>query len=124
MNPIQQIPTELLSALALFVKELDGHLVFFSSFLGELERSENEERLDQLQEKAVAMEHRFHVIKGAASFFKLQDIRVTAVEGEKLFKNGKLTTDDDTEALTTLKRIFTSLSTESSELRTAFSRMS
>lgn len=82
------IPQELRPAFAIFLKELDGHLSFFKQVLAELAHRSMETEQDSevlAGEQAKMLIHRFHVIKGGAGFFKLDEMRISAATGEKLF---------------------------------------
>lgn len=122
MLDISQIPSELRPALAIFLKELDVHISSLSTALTDIEKWATNHSVSESRSLAEAQifEHRFHLIKGGASFFKLDLLRDTAETGEEMFKHGELHSTDPDEVLFKLKRIVRTFDEQAEALRASF----
>ena len=71
----------LIPAMKIFIEELKGHVLFFESvMLGK----------GVAPEEALALENRFHVIRGGSGFLQLTEVRQVAEQGERFFREWKL----------------------------------
>ena len=85
MKSPKDLSPRLKEALRLFVKELDEHIGAFEQHLGE----EVEEPKSDSKNNILRLKNRFHLIKGGAGFFDLEEIQDTAAEGERLCEEPK-----------------------------------
>jgi len=117
MADSQQVPAALQSALGIFIKELDTHVVYFRELLSALEQ----EHASCLDESSKTLEHRFHVIKGGAGFLKLEEIRQSAILGESMFKHGIVHEQPEEKTTHQFIEIVDLLERQVGELRDTFS---
>jgi len=104
------IPPQLETAYKLFLEEFSTHLDFIAKKHSELLPLLHNLSNEECEKIRKSFHHRFHTIKGSSSFFKLEEIRSVAAEGEKLFNDAmskeafELAMQELSEVITKLKK--------------------
>ncbi len=119
MTDITQIPAELRPAFAIFLKELDTHVSYLVQTVQHMETLADSSN-GEFAKDAQILEHRFHLIKGGAGFFKLDEMLRTALRGEEMFKHGEVRSNDHEETLYELKQIVSSFQQQATMLQEMF----
>ena len=83
-NILKNIPENLHVPLRAFITEIKSHLEFFKSI--DINSLHADEELELVRKK---LEGRFHLIRGASGFFKLDELRLLAKKGEEEFRDAK-----------------------------------
>jgi len=115
MSILKNLPESLHGPLKSFIQELEGHINFFANI--PLNQHSSEEEKELVRRK---IEGRFHLIRGASGFFKLDSLRVLATKGEEDFRKAKgdeakfdeLFSSFLVEAIAEIKNTFAQLKTE------------
>lgn len=120
MSNLPEIPSELRPALAIFIKELDGHLSYLRECLTLLGKQQGSFDDLDLSIRAENLGHRFHVMKGGAGFFKLHKIKDSAAKGEEIFRDGTAVISQGTLLAEKLEEIFKVVKEETGLLHKSF----
>jgi HPt (histidine-containing phosphotransfer) domain-containing protein len=78
-----EIPPALQAAFELFLKEFDTHLAHFRKLAEKLASPPAAD----FEPDRKSVEHRCHLIRGSAGFFKLTELKDLAASGEKEFRS-------------------------------------
>jgi hypothetical protein len=84
MSILKNIPESLHAPLKSFIEELKGHIDFFDQIA--LDEFSTPEEKELVRRK---IEGRFHLIRGASGFFKLDSLRALSTKGEEAFRLAK-----------------------------------
>jgi hypothetical protein len=84
---VPELPSSLHAACKVYIKELFGHIQFFKDLVT-IQNQLNEESLKKAK-------NRFHLIKGGAGFFKLEELQNIGDQGEAICLNKDLPTVDN-----------------------------
>ena len=84
MSILKNLPESLHGPLKSFIEELKGHIEFFDQIA--LDDSSTPEEKELVRRK---IEGRFHLIRGASGFFKLDSLRALSTKGEEEFRKAK-----------------------------------
>lgn len=103
------VPAELLPAMAIFLKELEGHIKAIELTLVQIGSATS-----LTEDTRKSLGNRMHVIKGGAGFFKLESLKNQATIAEQSMTSA----DARTEEL--LKEFLSNLQAEIATLKEAF----
>jgi len=84
MSILKNLPQSLHAPLKTFVEELKNHIEFFDNIV--LDDSSTPEEKELVRRK---IEGRFHLVRGASGFFKLDSLRALSTKGEEDFRKAK-----------------------------------